>query len=225
MLSYKSEWSWRIPAIMQAVPSAMLGLYIACGLLDESPRWLYSVGKKEQCLAVLAKLHANDQMDDELVLQEYHEIEAAAASEDAQDNSYLSFFKTKGNRKRLAVIAFMAVGTQLSGNGLVTYYLSPILKLVGITQPVQQAGINGGLAIWNLIIAFTGAQFVERWGRRPFFLLGISGMLGAFIVVTGLSGAFASGKNAQVGIAVIPFLYIFYGFYDICMTTLPNLCE
>jgi hypothetical protein len=36
------------------------------------------------------------------------------------------------------MIVFMAVGTQLSGNGLVTFYLSPILRMIGITKPVQQ---------------------------------------------------------------------------------------
>lgn len=31
----------------------------------------------------------------------------------------------------------------------VVSYLSPILKLVGITKPVEVSAINGSLAAWN----------------------------------------------------------------------------
>ncbi|KAL7003879.1 hypothetical protein EMMF5_006583, partial [Cystobasidiomycetes sp. EMM_F5] len=111
----------------------------------------------------------------------------------------------------------------LVGNGLVSYYLAPILRLLGITNAAQQGGINAGLAMFNLLAAAIGAQFVERWGRRPLWLTGAVGMFFSFVVVTGLSAGFANSKEAALGTAVIPFLYIFYGFYDICLTILPTL--
>jgi hypothetical protein len=97
--------------------------------------------------------------------------------------------------------------------------------LIGITQPIQQAGINGGLAIWNLATTLTAAQFVERVGRRPLWLVGHVGVLCSFIIVTGLSGSFATTRHEATGIAVIPFLYIFYLFYNMAWATLANLCE
>ena len=36
---------------------------------------------------------------------------------------------------------------------------------------------------------------------------------------------FANSRQAAMGTAVIPFLYVFYGFYDICLTILPTLCK
>lgn len=39
----------------------------------------------------------------------------------------------------------------------------------------------------------------------------------------GLSGAYATGGNSSVGIAVIPFLFIFYGFYVLAWTPLSNM--
>lgn len=45
-------------------------------------------------------------------------------------------------------------------------------------------------------------------------------MLGSYIVISGLSGSFANTGLAATGIAVIPFLFIFYGFYDIAFTPL-----
>jgi hypothetical protein len=102
---------------------------------------------------------------------------------------------------------------------------SPILRLIGVTQPKQQAGINGGLALWNLFTTLTAAQFVERIGRRPLWLTGHVGVLCTFIVVTGLSGSFATTRESSTGIAVIPFLFIFYLFYNMAWATLANLCE
>jgi hypothetical protein len=87
------------------------------------------------------------------------------------------------------------------------------------------------------------AQFVERIGRRPLWIFGTVGILGTFANITGLSvsilvhcvlpltvltftqGAFATSKNAAVGTAVIPFLYIFYIFYNASFSVLGNLCE
>jgi hypothetical protein len=41
-----------------------------------------------------------------------------------------------------------------------TSYLSPILKLVGITKPVEVSAINGCLAAWNR------EYLAARWRRR-----------------------------------------------------------
>lgn len=116
----------------------------------------------------------------------------------------------------------------------------PILKLVGITAPLQVAGINGGLAIWNGLSTLGLAQCVERIGRRPMWITGMCGVFVSFACITGLSvresdvsrspsalttqGGFAQTKIASVGIAVIPFLYFFNGFYNMAWSCLGNLC-
>jgi nitrate/nitrite transporter NarK len=101
------------------------------------------------------------------------------------------------------------------GNSVISYYLAPVLELVGITDYSQISGINGGLAVWNLFLAYGGSLNAERAGRRRLFLISTVGMLASYIVITGLSGSFAQSQSHSVGIAVVPFLFIFYGFYDI----------
>lgn len=61
---------------------------------------------------------------------------------------------------------------------------------------------------------------VDRLGRRFLFLTSAVGMLCSYIIITGLSGAFANTGVTAVGTAVIPFLFIYYGFYDIAFTPL-----
>lgn len=108
----------------------------------------------------------------------------------------------------------------MTGNGIVSYYLAPILKSVGITNSTQQALINLGLQIWNAIAALGGAMAAERYGRRPLWLISAIGMLFSFCIITALSGVYAEQGDRAAGKAVIAMLFIFFGFYDIAFTPL-----
>lgn len=46
------------------------------------------------------------------------------------------------------------------------------------------------------------------------------GMLICYIIITGLSGSFATTGKSATGLAVIPMLFLYYGFYDIAFTPL-----
>lgn len=104
-------------------------------------------------------------------------------------------------------------------------YLTPVLKSVGITSAVQITLLTSGLgehtfdkafvtllthipAIWNIILSFFAALHVERFGRRPLFLVSIAGMLASYAFVMGFSAGFAESHKASLGIAVIPFLFL-----------------
>jgi hypothetical protein len=126
LLNFNSQWAWRAPCLLQTLGALIVGVYIACGLLVESPRWLVSVGRGEKALSDLATMHSNGDINDELVRMEYKEIEDGLIRDkmNGTNISYLSFFKTPGNRKRLIVVIALGTGTQLMGNGLVSYYLA-----------------------------------------------------------------------------------------------------
>ncbi|RFU27298.1 hypothetical protein B7463_g9037, partial [Scytalidium lignicola] len=115
----------------------------------------------------------------------------------------------------------MATGSNWVGNGIITYYHAPVLKLAGITNYNQISGINGGLAVWNLIFAYVGSFNADRIGRRPLWLISTVGMLVSYVILTALSGAFAHSQQRQLGIAIVPMLFIYYGFFDIGWTPLP----
>jgi MFS family permease len=103
-LNITGSWSWRLCCLVQIVPCIV---QIALMLFtEESPRWLISKGREEKALQVLAKFHANGDVNDELVQFEYQEIrEAIALEKSIKGSSNLSMFvKTKGNRHRLLII-------------------------------------------------------------------------------------------------------------------------
>ncbi|KAF2104987.1 general substrate transporter [Rhizodiscina lignyota] len=214
------DWAWRAPCLFQITAPIVVLLFLA--VIPESPRWLVHHGKTDKALSILAKYHANGDQNDELVQYEYQEICAIIELEEMNKKTrWIDFVKTAPNRRRLLVLLTMATGTNWSGNGIISYYLTPVLNLIGITNPAQISGINGGLAVWNLILAYAGSLNAERLGRRKLWLISTIGMLASYIVITGLSGSFAEHKKHATGIAVIPMLFIFYGFYDFGWTPLP----
>lgn len=78
-------------------------------------------GHEDQALRTLAKSHANGKMDDPLVQHEMEEIKAALAAEQAnKQTSYLDFFRTAANRRRLFVVCVIAIGTNIVGNSVIS---------------------------------------------------------------------------------------------------------
>lgn len=76
-----TEWSWRLPFLIQIFPGLFLG--IGAVFLPFSPRWLASKGRNDEALASLAKLRTLD-ASDARVKHEWFQIMAEAAfQEDA----------------------------------------------------------------------------------------------------------------------------------------------
>lgn len=159
-----------------------------------------------------------------MVLREVQDIRDALVLERSKNNgNWLDLVRTRPNRRRTAVVVVLSLATQFVGNGVVQYFLVPVLRQVGISKPAQSAGINGGLAVFNFMAAIAGASLVERVGRRKLILTSVAGMLSCFIIVTALSGSYATTRNANVGLGIVPFIYLFMGFYSIALTPLPFL--
>ncbi|GAA6029518.1 hypothetical protein JCM8097_003718 [Rhodosporidiobolus ruineniae] len=199
-----NDWAWRIPTLLQIVGP----LFVCAGIMfvPESPRWLVARGKKEKAHQVLADQHANGKMDDELVLHELEEIENAIINEKREKQGFSAFLRTRGNRHRLLILATTATGSQGNGVAVFSYYLTPVLRLVGVDDAQTQLGLNAGMQIWNLLLAGVGASLVERAGRRGVWLMGTGGMLCCYIILIGLSGSFANTQHQATGLASIAFM-------------------
>ncbi|KAL8715903.1 MAG: hypothetical protein Q9220_000570 [cf. Caloplaca sp. 1 TL-2023] len=74
--SMNNEWSWRLPFLLQMIPSTILGLGIL--FLPFSPRWLASKGRDGEALQSLGKLRQLP-VTDQRVQQEWFDIRAEVA--------------------------------------------------------------------------------------------------------------------------------------------------
>ncbi|EPT00583.1 hypothetical protein FOMPIDRAFT_1049619 [Fomitopsis schrenkii] len=218
--SLPDTWSWRIPSLLQGLPSAFQFFLVL--LAPESPRWLVSKGKDAQALKTLAYYHADGNEQDALVQYEFEEIKAAI-NLDRQNSANIgwkSLVKTPGNRKRMLLIVAIAWFSQWSGNGLVSFYLNKVFDTIGITDATTQLLITGILAIWNLCWAVFASFLVDTAGRRTLFLVSCSGMVLFFVGQTICSAEYAIHGSPAAGHAVIAFIFLFYAAYDIAFTPL-----
>jgi len=215
-----TSWSWRLPSVLQGIPSVFqIALMWWC---PESPRWLISRGREAEALKTLAYYHANGNDQDPLVQFEYNEIKEAIAldRQAAETVSWIDLVRTPGNRRRMRIIIALAFFSQWSGNGLVSYYLNKVFDSIGITSVAIQNLINGILQIWNLAIAVSAGLLCDRVGRRTLFLASNVGMLVFFTLQTVCSARFAITGNDAAAHAVIAFIFLYYGAYDLAYTPL-----
>jgi len=129
-------------------------------------------------------------------------------------------WSTKGNRHRMFICLCAGLFSQWSGNSLVSYYLSLILTQIGYTDETTQDLINGVLQIWNMIVAGTMAFMVDRFGRRPLFLVSTTGMLLCFIAWTICSQQNEVEGSVAAGRGVIAMIYLYYTFYNLAWSGL-----
>ncbi|KXN84749.1 Lactose permease [Leucoagaricus sp. SymC.cos] len=214
-----SVWSWRAPSLVQAlVPLLQVTLI---WFVPESPRYLVSKGMEGRASVILAKYHANgNDVRDPLVVFEIAQIRHALRMEEEinKSTSYLSLFATPGNRKRMRIIIAIAMFSQWSGNGLVSYYINLVLEGVGVTRTETKAAINGGLQIFNFLVAVSAAMLVDWVGRRALFIVSNTGMLITFSAWTISVALYNTMHNAAAARATVPLIFLFYFFYDIAYT-------
>jgi sugar porter (SP) family MFS transporter len=212
-----NEWSWRSITFIQIVPSVMQ--LVGIWWIPESPRYLLNRDRNDEALAMLAKHHAGGNAQNATVQFEYREIKETINMEKtaAKSTSYLDFFRTKGNRWRLAIIISIGIISQYSGNALFSNYMNSIYIGAGITEQNQKLGLSTGQTILNLIVSIGAALTVDHFGRRPLFLVAMSGMVGSFVIwtITGAVYDNSGNTNAGAGYAQLVFIWIFGIFYDI----------
>ncbi|KAF4893109.1 Lactose permease [Colletotrichum fructicola] len=227
-LHLRSEWSWRLPVVIQIIPP-LLQLPLMM-LVPESPRWLVAKGDAINARRILAKYHANGFESDQLVQAEYDQICCSLENEKYQQKaSWMAFFQTAGNRKRLFIVVVTSLMSQWSGGGIITYYFAAALKSVGIRQPLQQAGINGGLQTFNFVIALFSATIVDKVGRRVLFLFSTVTMLLAMVGLTVATQQFSVTSRSEAGSAVVVMFFIFQlgfdsGYAPLGTTYLAEIC-
>ncbi|KAL5359956.1 general substrate transporter [Aspergillus floccosus] len=213
-LSIKSDWSWRLPSLLQAIFTVVIvaGIY----WMPESPRWLIYKDRHQEALDILIKYHAEGDEHDEFVQLEYAEIKAAIAlDKDIGHTGWVDFLRSKGNRKRIALITALGLFSQWSGNGLISYYLKYVMDSVGITDPQTQLGINAGMKTEGLVTNFVFAFFIERLGRRPLYLASTIGTFLVFNAWTIVSARYDIAPNKALGYAFVFFTFLYGLFYDI----------
>lgn len=210
-----SNWGWRIPSLLQVVPSALQVVF--CFFLPESPRWLVSRGRGAEAFATLAKYHAEGDTESELVKAEYVQIEKTLELERSTKSSvgWKDMLSTPGMRRRVLVCAMLGLFTQWSGNGLTSYFLARILDNVGVTDNRTKNLVNLANTCWSFLNATILALTVSRFKRRSAYLLCASSLLLIFTGWTIASARYAISGDQGSSRAVIAFIFLYSPAYNV----------
>ena len=108
----------------------------------------------------------------ELVKAEFISIEQTLEIEEAHaKRGWAEMVATPGMRKRVLVASFLGLAGQWSGSGLISYYRSPILSSIGITDDWTKNIINLGLNCWSFVTAIVTALYATKFPRRRVYLV------------------------------------------------------
>ncbi|KAJ5389306.1 MFS sugar transporter [Penicillium cataractarum] len=213
-VTISSNWAWRIPSLLQIAP-AMIQIATVM-FLPESPRYLISKDRYDDAFDVLTKYHAEGDRNSVIVKAELAQIERTIKMElEESKQSWWDMFRTAGMRRRLFISAFLGLFTQWSGNTLITYYLSDILNLVGITNSVTKSKINIGIACWGLVCGTALALTAPRFKRRPMYLTCASCLLCVYIAWTISMERFISTKAQAAAKLTIFFIFAYSPAYNL----------
>ena len=111
-----SSWSWRIPVIVQIIPSTVVVLFV--WFLPESPRWMILNDRIDEAKDFISTYHADGNEDAPLVALQMFEMRQAI-SQNASDKrwyDYSEFVATRANRWRIFMVVSMAFIGMYYGN-------------------------------------------------------------------------------------------------------------
>ncbi|KAI3607710.1 protein phosphatase 2c ptc3 [Moniliophthora roreri] len=203
---WPNELSWRLPLYIQTVPAAINALFVfTC---PESPRWLASIGKHEQARKLLAKFHSQDGNINSPVIEiEMDEIKEKIEI-NGRDKRWWDFrplFRTRSDRYRSYMCIIIGAFGQLSGNGLITYFLPILIKNAGIQSQSKQQTLN----FINSVTSYIG---VDRFGRRKNLFWATFTITCILAIVTGLLSQNGNATRSNAGISFIFLFMVCFSF-------------
>ncbi|KAK1547577.1 hypothetical protein CPAR01_01544 [Colletotrichum paranaense] len=181
----QSDWAWRGLMLGEAVPSI-----ISLSLLpfvDESPRWLFSKGRHDEAIGVLARLHANGNREDALVLSETQEIVAALNHEKESNGGWKDLIAPSPNLKRFTIAVLTNIFYQILGGNMILYFSSFLIGKLGVSERKSVIQINIGLLLWKAFCSVGGVLIIDKIGARKPLITGTSATVVLFGILAGLS--------------------------------------
>lgn len=162
------QWNWRWMLGLETLPAA---LYFLClFLVPESPRWLAMRGKHAQALAILSKACGKEEAEKEL-----QALASGAGENDKLEKVPFSELFKPAMRLVLLLGISVAILQQITGINSVFFYAPMIFEQSGIgTDASFMQAILVGLT--NLIFTVLAIGLIDRLGRKPLMLFGVTGI-------------------------------------------------
>ncbi|KAJ4198868.1 hypothetical protein NW759_016223 [Fusarium solani] len=181
----QSDWAWRGIMLGEAVPS-ILSLCLL-PFVEESPRWLFYKGRGEEATNILARLHADGNIEHPMIVAETQEILGALEHEKKNNGGWKDLVSPAPNLKRFSIAVLMNIFYQILGGNMILYFSSFLIAKLGIESRRTVILINIGLLLWKAFCSVGGVFLIDRIGARKPLIAGTSATVALFGMLSGLS--------------------------------------
>jgi SP family galactose:H+ symporter-like MFS transporter len=165
---FAASGGWRWMLGLAVVPGALLGLGMLA--MPETPRWLAKHGHAESARKVLARIRGTQD-----VQAEFQEIQSTLSQ--AEERGHFSDLLAVSVRPALVVGVGLAIFQQITGINTVIYYAPTIIQSAGIPSASGAILATAGIGLVNVLMTIVAMWLIDRAGRRPLLVTGISGMV------------------------------------------------
>jgi MFS family permease len=191
--------SWRLILSLAAIPAIIVLVLVI--RLPETARGLMMLGRREEAIEVLR------QVDPDMDAEEEADIIERDLSYEEQGN----FSELFRGRFRKAGIFVVGLGflVQITGINAFVYFSPTIVQQVGLQSTRETFLATGLIQVAGVIAEIVSFFLVDRWGRRPVLLTGITGMgiANAILVV-----AYLLGPSVPLAIAGMLLFIVAFNF-------------
>ncbi|AFU98523.2 sugar porter family MFS transporter [Simiduia agarivorans] len=191
-------WRWML---WSETPVAVAFLLLLL-LVPESPRWLVLKGQSSRALGVIRNLGYP---------QPEQQLNAIEQDVGASSAGHWRQLLAKPLRNLLLVGILLSVFQQVTGINAILYYGAEIFSQAlgyGPADALKQQLWLGGVNFAATIVAIVT---VDRWGRKPLLLLGLTGMMLGLLI---FSTMLLTGK---LGMTALISILLFIGAFAISM--------
>ncbi|KAL3625462.1 Sugar transport protein 14 [Castilleja foliolosa] len=195
-------WGWRLSLGLAAVPAVLM--FVGGLFLPETPNSLVEQGRLEEGRRVLEKVRGTPKVE-----AEFQDLVDASEAAKAIKHPFRNLLRRK-NRPQLVLGAIgIPAFQQLTGNNSILFYAPVIFQSLGFGSGASlysSAITSGALVVATLI----SMAFVDKFGRRAFFLEAGCELIVCFIAVAITLGLkFGEGKSISRGTGIFLVIVIF----------------
>ncbi|MEE4198390.1 MAG: sugar porter family MFS transporter [Bacteroidales bacterium] len=166
---------WRYMLGVEAIPAVFY--FSLLFFVPKSPRWLALKGFENKALSIMKKASGET-----IAMSEFKAVKESIQNDAKKDKAHIKELFKPAMKLVLIIGIVIAITQQITGINAVFFYAPMIFEQsgVGVDASFSQAILVG---VTNLIFTIVAIWLIDRVGRKPLLMVGISGIIVSMLVI------------------------------------------
>lgn len=183
------NWRWMLG--VEALPAIFY--FVGLGWVPRSPRWLIMKGRADEAMEVMKQFAPIEKVEEDMKA-----IRLAIKADEGKPKTPMTTVFKPAFRLVLTIGLVIGILQQITGINSVFFYAPMIFEQSGIgTDASFVQAILVGLT--NLVFTILAMVFIDRLGRKPLLIVGVSGIaIFMFVLAYGFNSATYSLSQEKI---------------------------